>query len=145
MKNILKNKILSIHIRFVILLVLIGVANNTDTVQAEIIKENTPGKVYSFDKDSKYNFSDSAEYEASNDNNTYGEWFRIDKKEKGKCKELDTKIDNFAFNMIGYLVDQDNKLELEHNWEWLYGRLGTGEYRIVKEVNNQYIYAFFKI
>jgi len=77
--------------------------------------------------------------------NTYGEWFRIDKKENGNWKELKPIIDNYAFNLVGYYVNSDNKLELEHDWKWLYGSLSKGKYRIVKEVNNKYIAAEFEI
>ena len=54
-------------------------------------------------------------------------------------------IDNDFWNLVGYSVDENNKLKLEHNWEWLYGELKSGEYRLVKEVNNKYFWVEFKI
>ena len=54
-------------------------------------------------------------------------------------------IDNDFWNLVGYSVDENNKLELEHNWEWLYGELENGEYKLVKEVNNKYFWVEFKI
>ena len=41
---------------------------------------------------------------------------------------------NYGWNMIGYYVDENNKLELNINWKWLYGSLDDGKYRIVKSV-----------
>lgn len=81
----------------------------------------------------------------SGKNYTYGESYRIDKKENGKWKELETVIDNYGFNLVGYSVDENNKLEFNHDWEWLYGKLKSGEYRLVKEVNNKYFSVEFKI
>ena len=77
--------------------------------------------------------------------NTYNEFFRIDKKEQNKWIELTPIINNYGFNEIGYFVDKNNKLELEHNWKWLYGSLDKGKYRLVKEVNNKYFFVEFKI
>ena len=77
--------------------------------------------------------------------NTYNEFFRIDKKEQNKWIELTPIINNYGFNEIGYFVDKNNKLELEHNWKWLYGSLDKGKYRLVKEENNKYFFVQFKI
>lgn len=71
--------------------------------------------------------------DTSNRENVYGESYRIGKKENGKWIALKPIIENYGFNSIGYLVDEDNKLELDINWEWLYGELENGEYRIVKD------------
>lgn len=81
----------------------------------------------------------------SKGNNTYGEWFRIDKFENGEWKRI--KIINDAFfNTIAYRIDKNNELELEHNWESIYGKLSSGNYRLVKEVNNnKYISVDFTI
>lgn len=90
--------------------------------------------------------------DTSNRNNIYGEEYRIDKKENGIWNELDVVVEgNYAWNAIGYSVNKDNKLELDINWEWLYGKLKPGEYRIVKstsyagEGTKHYITAEFSI
>ena len=44
----------------------------------------------------------------------------------------------------GQLVE-DNTLELDIKWEWLYGSLENGYYRIVKSVNNKEFSIEFKI
>lgn len=74
---------------------------------------------------------------------TYGEWYKIEKEENGKWIEVKTKINDYAFTDIGYLVDNNNEVRFVISWEWLYGELSPGNYRIVKEVNNQYIYIPF--
>ena len=75
----------------------------------------------------------------SGKNNTYGEEYRIDKLENNEWKELPVVVKgNYGWNSIGYHVGKDNKLELEINWEWLYGKLEQGTYRIVKGTSPKY-------
>lgn len=64
---------------------------------------------------------------------TYGEEFRIDVKENDSWKELD-QAEGVGFNLMGYLVDENNKLEMKQSWDKLYGDLPKGEYRLVKNV-----------
>ena len=42
-------------------------------------------------------------------------------------------------------LNKDNVLQLKVKWENLYGELPTGQYRIVKKVNNQYFSTEFII
>lgn len=91
----------------------------------------------------------------SGDDNTYGEFFRIDKKENNKWKKVDVVVKgNYGFHMVGYEVNEDNILEMKIDWNWLYGELDAGEYRLVKSAsvskNNsylgeKYIYVEFSI
>ena len=77
---------------------------------------------------------------------TYGEWFRIDYNKDNEWHKLETITDDISFYMIGYDIDKNNELEMETNWEWLYGKLKPGEYRLVKRVeDNTEIYAEFTI
>lgn len=78
---------------------------------------------------------------------TYGEWYKIEKEENGKWIELETKAKDYSFNDIGYLVDKNYKVKFIIDWEWLYGKLEIGSYRIVKKVDNvhKYIYIPFSI
>ena len=55
-------------------------------------------------------------------NNSYGEAYRIDKKEDGKWTEVSRVIDNAFFNDIAYLLDDNNQIVREVDWEWIYGR-----------------------
>lgn len=87
----------------------------------------------------------------SNRDNIYGTPYRIDKYEDGEFKKLDTIIDDYAWTMQGFSVDENNTLELKADWEWLYGKLKKGKYRIVKDTSyagegtNHYITAEFEI
>jgi hypothetical protein len=70
----------------------------------------------------------------SNKNNTFGEEYRIDKYVNNEWQELDVVVKgNYGWNDIGYHIDKNNKLELTINWEWLYGKLEKGKYRLVKK------------
>lgn len=54
--------------------------------------------------------------------------------ETGEWRELDEVIDNAAFNAIAYMVQKDLPYEAVIDFEWLYGKLEPGRYRIVKTV-----------
>ena len=54
-------------------------------------------------------------------------------------------FDNYAFAAIGYIPDENGKVKFTINWEWLYGTLPAGTYRIFKEVNQQEISIEFQI
>ena len=71
----------------------------------------------------------------SNRENVYGDSYRIDRLENGVWVELKTIIENYAWNSIGYSVDKNNELEMKINWEWLYGSLEDGKYRLVKDTS----------
>ncbi len=72
---------------------------------------------------------------------TYGNGYRIDKKENNKWVYMKPKKD-IGFTMNGYRVKEDNKLEMDINWSNVYGNLKPGHYRLVKsaaiQMNNQY-------
>ena len=75
----------------------------------------------------------------------YGEWYRIEKNIDGKWQEVKTVTNNYGFNEIGYLPDKNNAVKFVIDWEYLYGELSLGSYRILKQVNNQYISVEFSI
>ena len=89
--------------------------------------------------------------DTSNRDNIYGTPYSIDKYEDGEFKKLDTIIDDYAWTMQGYSVDENNTLEFKVNWENLYGKLKKGKYRIVKDTSyagegtKHYITAEFEI
>lgn len=76
---------------------------------------------------------------------SYGEWYMIEKRENGKWNIMPSIVEGKIWPAIARLVGEDGKLEYKINWEKLYGELEAGEYRLVKEVANQYIYAEFNI
>ena len=75
----------------------------------------------------------------------YGEWYKIEKEVNGKWYDLKTIIDDYGFNEIAYLPNKDNIVEFVIDWEWLYGELSYGSYRILKQVNDKYISIEFDI
>lgn len=71
----------------------------------------------------------------------YDEWFRVDKKENKKWKEVKPINEDYVVNAIAWLVGDNGKLELKTDWSNLYGELESGEYRVVKKVyDNGYKY-----
>ena len=68
------------------------------------------------------------------EDHAYGSSFRIEKKENDKWVKLDTIIDDYGFTAMAYYVDENNKLEMNVKWDWLYGELQKGEYRLIKIV-----------
>ena len=76
---------------------------------------------------------------------TYGAWYQIEKKANGEWQEIETVIDNYGFDLVGYLPNNNGEIEFTIEWEWLYGKLPTGQYRLLKQVDNQYISIEFDI
>lgn len=66
----------------------------------------------------------------------YGEYYILEKRINQKWYLVPAIIDNYGFNLIGYDLPPGNSREMEVNWEWLYGNLDAGEYRIVKDILN---------
>ena len=67
----------------------------------------------------------------------YGEYFLLEKKISGNWFQVPVAIEgNYGFNDIGYDLASGEDSEWEAIWDWLYGSLGTGEYRIVKDVHD---------
>ncbi len=65
----------------------------------------------------------------------YGEYFLLEKKINDKWYQVPVVIDgNYGFDGIGYELASGKEGEWEVNWNWLYGSLDTGKYRIVKEI-----------
>lgn len=83
--------------------------------------------------------------DTNKDKYTYGEWYVLQKEENGKWYNLSTKVKQYGFNDIGYEVDKNNEVKFVIDWEWLYGELPQGSYRILKESHNKYISIPFGI
>ncbi len=88
--------------------------------------------------------------DTSNRDNVYGECYFIEKKDNNSWIKLIPQ-NTMLFNYIGYRVDNDNRLELKIDWEYHYGKLEDGRYRIVKstseigEATNHFITVEFTI
>lgn len=67
----------------------------------------------------------------SNNKYLYGEDYRIDKNENGKWITLEERNLNLIHD-IAYFPDQSGHIELDIDWNYVYGKLSPGKYRIVK-------------
>lgn len=70
----------------------------------------------------------------SEQENTYGEWFRIDKKTNGFWKELKFIDNNYVFKDIGFKIGENHQLEMNIDWSKIYGELEKSDYRLVKKI-----------
>jgi hypothetical protein len=85
----------------------------------------------------------------------YGEYFLLEKKINENWYQVPVVIDGeHGFDAIGYDLASGKEGEWKVNWDWLYGSLDTGEYRIVKDIldfrktgdyDKYYLAAEFKI
>ena len=50
----------------------------------------------------------------------------------GTWQDVPTIIEDYGWDMMAYMVFKDDVTEFEYNWEWLYGKLPAGTYRMVK-------------
>ena len=80
------------------------------------------------------------------ENHTYGEAFSIERKEDNKWKKQEPIIEDYFFNLIGYTPNEKNEVEIKTDWQWLYGTLPPGTYRILKEgPNGEELITVFEI
>ena len=63
----------------------------------------------------------------------YGEYYEIQKMENGKWKSLKMK-ENVGFHDIAYILMPKKENKIEKNWEWVYGTLSPGTYRLQTDV-----------
>lgn len=64
----------------------------------------------------------------------YGKDFYIEKYVNSEYVPLDYIHDDFGFNAMAYYVNEFGILEMNQKWEYMYGVLDKGIYRIVKDV-----------
>ena len=83
--------------------------------------------------------------DTTNKDYSYGEPYRIDKKENGKWREAPRVIEDAFFNEPAYLLDENNEIVREVNWEWIYGELTPGTYRFVTDASDEKISVTFVI
>ncbi|WP_367568793.1 M56 family metallopeptidase [Lacrimispora sp.] len=63
----------------------------------------------------------------------YGESYTIQRKDDGGWIDVEPIIENYGFNSIGYMLPAMESKEMAIDWEWLYGKISPGDYRIVKD------------
>lgn len=67
-----------------------------------------------------------------------GSFFVVQKKKSSKWKDVDyiVKKDEIGWTMEAYTVPKEKTDTYDVDWEWLYGKLPSGDYRIGKEFMN---------
>jgi hypothetical protein len=74
-----------------------------------------------------------------NDSDTeyiFGSAFEIEKMESDVWYKQPT-ITEACFNQLGYGLSPRGTAEIETDWEWLYGKLDKGKYRIIKTIGEK--------
>lgn len=66
---------------------------------------------------------------------TYGEDYTVQRKTDYGWTDVVPVLDNYGFEAIGYVLSPMGSNEIMVDWEWLYGKLPAGDYRIVKEAH----------
>lgn len=67
----------------------------------------------------------------------YGNEFSVEVLKDGKWESAPIVVDvNYAFDAVAYVMKAGESSEQELNWEWLYGELAPGEYRIRKKISD---------
>lgn len=80
----------------------------------------------------------------SGNENTYNNEFRLDRKKNGRWHKM-VKEDPVIVAPGATGKDENNKVEIELNFEAYYGIIEDGHYRIVKEINDKDIAAEFDL
>ena len=107
-------------------ILLLGVSGCKDKINKNVtlsLKEGTltnKGVTLILKNNSKINYS-------------YGEPYYIEQEKEGKWRKLET-IHDMVFNMPAWELETGTSVELSIDWEYGYGQLESGNYRIVKEI-----------
>ena len=64
----------------------------------------------------------------------FGDDYFIEVQRDGKWESVPVVIKNAGFNAIAHIIFPEDSVEQEISWEWLYGELAPGEYRIGKGI-----------
>ena len=62
----------------------------------------------------------------------YGEGYHLEVLNDDTWEDVPTIIEDWAFTDEGFILPAEGESEEEINWEWLYGKLAPGTYRITK-------------
>ena len=67
-----------------------------------------------------------------------GSWFKIEHWDEESNEWISVKeiIDNAAWTSEAYLIAVETSSEYNINWEWVYGELSAGKYRLCKEITD---------
>lgn len=73
----------------------------------------------------------------------YEEYYKLEKDIDNVWYELKPNSDYYNFNNMGYVVNDDDTLEMNIDWSKTYGNLSSGKYRILKRVYDDGEYHYF--
>ncbi len=62
-----------------------------------------------------------------------GDEYHLIALEEGNWKDVPTVIEEYGWNSMAYWITEGQDTEFEYSWEWLYGKLPAGTYRLTKE------------
>ena len=65
---------------------------------------------------------------------TYGEEYTLERLNNDVWEPVPTVIGDGGYNDIAYIIEPDGESKIETDWEWLYGKLSPGTYKITKSV-----------
>ncbi len=65
----------------------------------------------------------------------YGESYTVQRKTDSGWIDVEPVIENYGFTSVGYMLPAMESKEIAIDWEWIYGKLTPGDYRIVKEAS----------
>ena len=136
----MKNKILIIKVLLVVIIFggLIYYLNSLNNASVTLNKDNEEYTLEGVTMKLKDNTltKSGATIIITDDNEikyTYEEYYKLEKRIDHVWYELKSRGDVF-FNEIGYLVDDNNELEMDIDWSKTYGNLTSGKYRIIKRI-----------
>ncbi|MCM1048243.1 MAG: hypothetical protein NC433_07450 [Clostridiales bacterium] len=67
----------------------------------------------------------------------FGDDYVLEQLKDGEWEEVPVVVEgNYAFYQVAYIIAPDSITEAELDWEWLYGELAPGNYRIKKTVDD---------
>lgn len=117
---------------------LIYYLNSLNNAKVTLIKDNNEYTLKNVTMNIKENtLTKSGATIIITDNNkvkyTYEEYYKLEKRIDHIWYELKPSGD-VLFNEMGYLVDDNNELEMNIDWSKTYGNLTSGKYRIVKRI-----------
>lgn len=67
---------------------------------------------------------------------TYGQSYTLQVQNGDSWENVPMIIDNGAFTDEGYILPNEGEAEMVTDWEWLYGKLSPGTYRITKTISD---------
>ena len=67
---------------------------------------------------------------------TYGQSYTLQVQNGDTWENVPMIIDNGAFTDEGYILPNEGEAEMVTDWEWLYGKLSPGTYRITKTISD---------